>query len=167
MTSKSMVPGKEKILFLCLQNSARSQMAEGLLRALYGDKYEVYSAGVEASRVDARALKVMSEIGIDISGQYSKSMNEYRGILFDVAVTVCDKAKEACPIYGVSLEAPVSAPAAKKTIHKMFKDPVTKEGSEEDQIAVFRQIRDEIRTWIDQTFGDKRSKQFPTLAVHT
>ena len=159
MTSKSMISGKEKVLFLCFHNSVRSQMAEGLLRALYGDRYEVYSAGVETSHVDSRALKVMSEIGIDISGQYSKSMNEYRGILFDVAVTVCDKAKEACPICGVSLEAPVSAPAAKRTIHKTFKDPATAKGSEEDQIAVFRQIRDEIRTWIDQTFGDKRGKQ--------
>jgi arsenate reductase len=100
MTLKSMISDKEKILFLCFHNSARSQMAEGLLRALYGDKYEVYSAGVEASHVDSHALKVLSEISIDIFGQYSKSMNEYRGILFDMAVTVCDKAKEACPIWG-------------------------------------------------------------------
>jgi arsenate reductase len=89
-------------------------------------------------------------------------MNEYRGILFDVAVTVCDKAKEACPICGVSLEVPVSAPAAKRTIHKTFKDPATANGSEEDQISVFRQVRNEIKNWIDQTFGDKRGKQLLT-----
>ena len=158
MTSESMASGKEKVLFLCVHNSARSQMAEGLLRALYGDRYEAYSAGVESSRIDPRALKVMSEIGIDISGQYSKSMNEYQGVLFDLAITVCDKAKEACPICGINLEAPVSAPAAKKAVHKTFKDPAIANGSEEDQLAVFRQVRDEIRTWIDQTFEDKTSK---------
>ena len=127
-------------------------MAEGLLRALYGDRYEVHSAGIEASKVDPRAVRVMSEIGIDISGQRSKAMNEYKGILFDLAVTVCDKAKEMCPICGVSLKAPVTSPAAKKTIHKTFKDPANAGGSEEDQLAVFRQVRDEIKNWIIQTF---------------
>jgi arsenate reductase len=130
-------------------------MGEGLLRALYGQRYEVHSAGIEASHVDSHALKAMSEIGIDISDQYSKNMNEYQGILFDVAVTLCDEAKESCPICGVSLEALISAPAAKRTIHKTFKDPATMEGSEEDQLAAFRQVRDEIRNWIDQTFGAK------------
>ena len=114
MASESKGSGKKKVLFLCFHNSARSQMAEGLLRAMYGDRYEVYSAGVEASKVDPRAVKVMSEIGIDISGQRSKAMNEYKGILFDLAVTVCDKAKEMCPICGVSLKAPATAPAAKE-----------------------------------------------------
>ena len=90
MASESEGSGKRKVLFLCFHNSARSQMAEGLLRAMYGDRYEVYSAGVEASKVDPRAVKVMSEISIDISSQRSKAMNEYRGILFDLAVTVCD-----------------------------------------------------------------------------
>lgn len=145
--------GKEKVLFLCFHNSARSQMAEGLLRAMYGDRYEVYSAGVEASQVDPRAVKVMNEIGIDISGQRSKAMSEYRGILFDLVVTVCDKAKEACPICGVSLKAPATAPAAKKAIHKTFKDPAAAKGSEEEQFNVFRQVRDEIKEWIIQTFG--------------
>ena len=143
---------KEKILFLCFHNSARSQMAEGLLRALYGDRYEVYSAGIEATHVDPRAVKVMNEIGIDISGQHSKRMDEYRGILFDLAVTVCDKAKEACPICGISLKAPATAPAAKKAIHKIFNDPAIAEGSEEEQLDVFRQIRDEIKSWITETF---------------
>ena len=142
-----------KILFVCVHNSARSQMAEGLLRAMYGDTYEVYSAGVEASKIDLRAVKVMSEIGIDITGQRSKGLSEYQGTLFDLAVTVCDEAREICPICGVSLKAPASTPAAKKTIHKTFQDPAKAEGSEEDQLTVFRQVRDEIKEWIIQTFG--------------
>lgn len=96
MASELKGPAKEKVLFLCFHNSARSQMAEGLLRAMYGDRYEVHSAGIEASQVDPRAVKVMNEIGIDISGQHSKKMTAYQGTLFDLAVTVCDKAKEAC-----------------------------------------------------------------------
>jgi arsenate reductase len=152
MASESEGSGKRKVLFLCFHNSARSQMAEGLLRAMYGDRNEVHSAGVEASRVDPRAVKVMSEIGIDISGQRSKAMKEYRGTLFDLAVTVCDKAKEMCPICGVSLKAPAMAPAAKETIHRNFKDPAAAEGSEEDQLNAFRQVRDEIKNWIEQTF---------------
>ena len=152
MASELKGPAKEKVLFLCFHNSARSQMAEGLLRAMYGDRYEVHSAGIEASQVDPRAVKVMNEIGIDISGQHSKKMTAYQGTLFDLAVTVCDKAKEACPICQVSLKAPATATAAKKTIHKTFKDPATAEGSEEDQLSVFRQVRDEIKSWIAQTF---------------
>jgi arsenate reductase (thioredoxin) len=153
MVSESKGSGKQKVLFLCFHNSARSQIAEGLLRALYGDRYEVYSAGVEASKVDPRAVKVMSEIGIDISGQRSKAMNEYRGILFDLVVTVCDKAKEMCPICGIGLSAPAIAPASKEAIHRNFKDPALAAGSEEDQIKALRQARDEIKDWISQTFG--------------
>ncbi len=152
MIAKSENTTKEKILFLCFHNSARSQMAEGLLKALYGKRYEVYSAGIEATQVDPRAVKVMQEIGIDISGQHSKRMDEYRGILFDLAVTVCDKAKEACPICGISLKAPATAPAAKKAIHKTFNDPAIAEGSEDEQLSVFRQVRDEIRSWITENF---------------
>ena len=143
---------KKRVLFLCFHNSARSQMAEGLLRAMHGDRYEVHSAGVEASKVDPRAVLVMSEIGIDISSQRSKAMKEYRGILFDLAVTVCDKAKEMCPLCGVGLIAPVDAPAAKMTIHENFRDPAAAEGSEEDQLNAFRQARDEIKNWIEQIF---------------
>ena len=153
MTLKSMAFGKEKVLFLCFHNSARSQMAEGLLRDLHGDKYEVYSAGVEASKVDPRAVKVMSEIGIDISGQRSKRMDEYRGTLFDIAVTVCDKAKEMCPICGVGIKAPANAPVAKETIHRNFRDPASAGGSDEDQLNAFRLARDSIKNWIEETFG--------------
>jgi len=144
---------KKKVLFLCFHNSARSQMAEGLLRAMYGDRYEVQSAGVQATKVDPRAVTVMSEIGIDISGQHSKSMTDLRGILFDVAVTVCDKAKEMCPLCRVSLRAPANTPAAKEVIHRTFRDPATAKGSEEEQLNAFRQARDEIKDWIIQTFG--------------
>jgi len=152
MASESEGSSKKKVLFLCFHNSARSQMAEGLLRAMYGDRYEVHSAGVEATNVDPRAVLVMSEIGIDIFSQRSKAMNEYRGILFDLVVTVCDKAREMCPICGISLKAPATAPAARKAIHRNFKDPAASEGSEEDQLDAFRQVRDEIKNWIEQTF---------------
>jgi len=146
--------GKRKVLFLCTHNSARSQMAEGLLRFMNGDLYEAYSAGIIATHVDPRAIKVMSEIGIDISVQASKGMDEFRGILFDIAVTVCDKAKEICPICGVSLQAPAKTPAAMETIHKTFRDPAEAEGSEEEQLSVFRLVRDEIKDWIARTFVD-------------
>ena len=152
MASGSKKQVKKRILFLCYHNSARSQMAEGVLRAMHGDRCEVSSAGVEASQVDPRAIRAMSEIGVDISSQHSKSMNEYRGIPFDITVTVCDRAKEVCPICGASLIAPVHTPAARKTIHKNFRDPATAEGSEEERLAVFRQVRDEIREWIEKTF---------------
>lgn len=152
MASESSGSDKKKVLFLCFHNSARSQMAEGLLRAMHGDRYEVFSAGVEATNVDPRAMKVMSEIGIDISSQRSKQMNEYRGTLFDLAVTVCDKAKEMCPICGVSVKAPATAPAAKETIHRNFKDPAAAKGSDEDQLNAFRQARDEIKDWIERKF---------------
>jgi arsenate reductase (thioredoxin) len=143
---------REKVLFLCFHNSARSQMAEGLLRAMYGDKYEAFSAGVKATHVDPRAVKAMSEIGIDISSQRSKGMDEMRGILFDLAVTVCDEAKEACPICQVSIQAPSTSPAARKTIHRTFRDPAAAKGSDEDQLNAFRQVRDEIKDWIDHAF---------------
>ena len=152
MASELNVPGKKKVLFLCYHNSARSQMAEGLLRSMYGNRYEVHSAGIEASHVDPRAVKAMNEIGIDISGQHSKKMTAFQGTLFDLAVTVCDEAKEACPICQVGLKAPATSPAAKKAIHKTFRDPATATGSEEDQLSIFRQVRDELKSWIAQTF---------------
>ena len=147
---------KKKVLFLCTHNSARSQMAEGLLKAKYGDIYEAYSAGVEATSVDPHAIKVMSEIGIDISGYRSKSIKEVQGIPFDIAVTVCDnaKVKTACPICGTSLQATPDKPTAKIVIHRSFIDPVASDGSEEKKLAVFRQVRDELETWITHIFGD-------------
>lgn len=133
---------KRKVLFICTHNSCRSQMAEGLLRALYGDYYESYSAGLEATEVNPYAIKVMSEIGIDISNQRSKSINEFKEILFDYVVTVCDSAKERCPFF-----------PGKRVIHKSFVDPAEFIGSEEEKFSVFREVRDQIKDWIVETFG--------------
>ncbi len=153
---RSEMSNKKKVLFLCIHNSARSQMAEGILRAKFGDKYEAYSAGVEATSVDPHAVKVMGEIGIDISSYRSKSVQELRGILFDIAVTVCDsaKAKTICPICGTSIQSASSSPTAKTVIHKSFIDPAALDGTEEEKLAVFRQVRDELKDWIIHLFGE-------------
>jgi arsenate reductase (thioredoxin) len=144
---------KKNVLFLCTHNSARSQMAEGLLRSMYSDRYEAYSAGVEAKTVDPRAVLAMSEIGIDISGQRSKSAEEFRDTIFDLAVTVCDRAKQACPICSTQIELPIRSPRAKEVIHRSFDDPAAAVGSEEEQLKVFRRVRDEIKDWVAQKFG--------------
>ncbi len=127
-------------------------MAEGLLRSMYGDRYEAYSAGVNATSVDPRAVLVMKEIGIDISGQRSKGSEGFQGTTFDLAVTVCDKAKEACPVCGTHLSLPTKTPAAKEVIHKGFDDPGAANGSEEEQLNAFRKVRDEIKDWIAKAF---------------
>jgi arsenate reductase (thioredoxin) len=145
--------GKKKVLFLCTHNSARSQMAEGLLRAIYGDRYESYSAGVQATTVNPLAVIAMKEIGIDISGQYSKTPQEFKDIIFDTAVTVCDRAKTACPICSTNLELPSKSPRARAVIHYSFEDPAAAVGSEEEKLKVFRRVRDEIKDWISETFG--------------
>jgi len=136
---------KEKVLFICTHNAARSQMAEGLLQALYGDRYEVYSAGNEPSSVSPFAIKVLAEIGIDISGHRSKSVEEFFDIRIDHVVTVCDNAKENCPFfpYGVNY------------YHKSFQDPRAFKGNDEDKLNIFRCIRDEIRDWINKIFGNE------------
>ncbi len=131
---------KKKVLFLCTYNSARSQMAEGLLRALKGDSYEAYSAGVSPTIVDPDAIKAMAEVSIDISGQQSKGIDEVKGIKFDTVVTVCDSAKEACPFF----------PGAKEQIHRSFDDPAAYEG--EERMLAFRRVRDELRAWINEKF---------------
>ncbi|MEM0466496.1 MAG: arsenate reductase ArsC [Candidatus Thermoplasmatota archaeon] len=126
---------KKKVLFLCTHNAARSQMAEGLLRSLYGNLYEVYSAGVTPSQVHPSAIAVMKEIHVDISSHRSKSIDEFKTICFDYVITVCDHAKATCPFF-----------PGKKIIHHSFKDPTT--------LSEFRKIRDEIKTWIQTTFKD-------------
>ena len=136
---------KKKVLFICTHNSARSQMAEGILRTLYGDRYEAYSAGTQPTKVNPYAIKVMSEIGIDISNHRSKSAEEFRGKEFDYVVTVCDNAKEACPFF----------PGGKTYLHKGFKDPSEFKGNENEIVAEFRRVRDEIKRWIEETFGEK------------
>jgi arsenate reductase len=141
---------KKKVLFLCTHNSARSRMAEGLLRTMQSDCYEAYSAGIFSSNVDPRAIRVMHEIGIDISSQRSKTAEEFQDTIFDLAVTVCDRAKQACPI--VSTEHEESSPKARMVIHHSFRDPAQATGSEEQQLSAFRKIRDEIREWISKNF---------------
>jgi len=150
---------KKKVLFLCYHNSARSQMAEGLLRSMFGDSYEVYSAGIEATVVDPRAVEVMKEIGIDISAHRSKVAQEFQDTVFDIAITVCDRARQNCPVCSTPLELPdkqpklAGQPQAKEVIHKSFKDPADVVWSEEEQLEVFRHVRDEIKDWIILTFG--------------
>ena len=144
---------KKKVLFLCTHNSARSQMAEGLLRAMHGEEYEAYSAGVVATSVDPRAVLVMKEMGIDISGQRSKTSSEFGDTIFDLAVTVCDRARQACPICSTRLELPSSLPKAREVIHRSFEDPAAALGTEEEQLEAFRRVRDEIADWISQKFG--------------
>ena len=126
---------KKRVLILCTGNSARSQMAEGLLRHDGGDKFEVESAGVEPSRVRPQAIEAMSEIGIDISGHRSKSVDEFIGQEFDYVITVCDNANERCPVF----------PGKTTRIHWSFDDPAASEGDEAERLAVFRRVRDEIR----------------------
>lgn len=116
-------------------------MAEGLLRSLYGNYYEAYSAGTESSNINSYATRVMAEIGIDISMQHSKSIEKFRGMKFDYVVTVCDHAKEVCPFF----------PNAKKYLHKNFHEP-SLEGSEREKIKFFRSIRNEIKEYIKITF---------------
>jgi arsenate reductase len=134
---------KPRILFICTANAARSQMAEGLLRVKYGDRYEVFSAGTRQSKVSTRAIAVMQEIGIDISNHRSKTLAEYAEVPFDLAVTLCDKAHVVCPI----------VPGAKKTMHHGFTDPHLTPGTEEEVLEGYRKVRDEIAAWIDTTFG--------------
>jgi arsenate reductase (thioredoxin) len=134
---------KTRVLFICTANAARSQMAEGLLRAKYGDRFEVFSAGTHPSRVSARAIRVMQEIGIDISHHRSKSIDEMSGKTFDLAVTLCDRASQVCPVIT----------CAKKTIHHGFPDPHLTLGTEDDLSEGYRRVRNEIGTWIDRTFG--------------
>ena len=144
---------KKKVLFLCTHNSARSQMAEGLLRAMHGEEYEAYSAGVAATSVDPSAVLVMKEMGIDISGQRSKTSSEFGETIFDLAVTVCDRARQACPICSTDIELPSSLPKAREVIHRSFEDPAAATGSKEEQLEAFRRVRDETADWISQKFG--------------
>ena len=125
---------KRRVLILCTGNSARSQMAEGLLREIGGDAFEVFSAGVEPSHVRPLAVEAMKEIGVDISGHRSKSVDEFLGQPFDYVITVCDNANERCPVF----------PAKTERLHWNFDDPAAAKGGEPAKLAVFRRVRDEI-----------------------
>ena len=129
------MPDRKRVLILCTGNSARSQMAEGLLKADAGNRFEVESAGINPSQVRPEAIEAMREIGIDISGHRSKSIDEFVGQSFDYVITVCDNAKENCPLF----------PADTKRIHWSFDDPAAAEGDLVARLAVFRRVRDEIR----------------------
>ena len=131
---------KQRILFLCTHNSARSQMAEGLLRHLGGDRFEVFSAGTEATHVRPLAIKAMAELGIDISKQQSKTLECYLNEPFDEVITVCDTAAETCPIF----------PGAAHRRHWSLQDPSQAKGSEAEQLAVYRHVRNEIRSRIEK-----------------
>ena len=126
---------KPKVLFVCTQNSCRSQMAEGLLRHDARDLFEVFSAGTKPSQVRPEAIAMMRELGIDISGHRSKSVEEFTGQHFDYVITVCDNAQESCPVF----------PALTTRIHWSIEDPAAVQGSEEQRFEAFRRIRDELR----------------------
>ncbi len=138
---------KRSVLFICTHNSARSQMAEGILRNMYPRRYEAFSAGTIASNVNPYAIKVMNEIGIDISCQRSKNVEEFRGKLFDCVVTVCERAKETCPFF-----------PGKVHIHKNFEDPAGVGETDEERTAIFRRVRDEIKEWIEKNFGEDHAE---------
>jgi arsenate reductase (thioredoxin) len=129
---------KKRVLILCTGNSARSQMAEGLLRHDAGEKFDVESAGIKPSIVRPEAIAVMKELGIDISGQRSKHLDEFEGRQFDYVITVCDNARESCPVFF----------GAAKRIHHNFDDPAVLDGSDENRLALFRRVRDELRDYL-------------------
>jgi len=133
------MPDKKRVLILCTGNSARSQMAEGLLRHDAGDRFDVQSAGTRASSVRPEAIAVMRELGVDISGHRSKNVDELQGQSFDYVITVCDNARETCPVF--------FGPA--RRLHQSFEDPpAASVGTDEERMIVFRRVRDELRAWL-------------------
>ena len=134
-------PGaKQRVLFLCTHNSARSQMAEGLLRHLAGDRFEAFSAGSEATHVRPLAIRAMAELGVDVSRQESKTLERYLPEPFDYVITVCDQANAGCPIF----------PGGKRRLHWSLPDPSQARGTEDERLAVYRQVRDDLRQRIEQ-----------------
>ncbi|MBM4240662.1 MAG: arsenate reductase ArsC [Euryarchaeota archaeon] len=134
---------KKKVLFICNRNAGRSQMAEGLLNDLYGDRFQAYSAGIRQSTISPYTIKVMDEIGVDISKNRSKSIDEFQDMEFDCVVTVCDNAEENCSFF----------PNASDYIHKNFKDPSKFKGEKNQILDGFRGVRDEVKIWIEKKFG--------------
>jgi arsenate reductase (thioredoxin) len=129
---------KPRVLILCTGNSARSRMAEGLLRHDSGSRFEVESAGTNPSSVRPEAIAVMHELAIDISAHRSKSVAEFDGQKFAYVLTVCDSARESCPVFFGDA----------KRVHRDFEDPAAFIGSEEERLAIFRRVRDELRRWL-------------------
>ena len=138
----------QRVLFLCTGNSARSQMAEAFLRKYGGDKFEAYSAGLEPKGLNPFTVQAMQEVGIDVSGQKSKGVGEYLGkVLFQYLITVCDDAEKNCPS---------TWPGISKREHWSFEDPAAFEGSEDEKLAKFRQVRDQIEARITSWAADPR-----------
>jgi arsenate reductase (thioredoxin) len=132
---------KKRVLILCTGNSARSQMAEGLLRHDAGNIFDAESAGTKPGTVRPEAIAVMNELGIDISHHRSKHVNEFDCQRFDYVITVCDNAKESCPLF----------PGAVERLHHSFEDPPPAwHGTEEERMAIFRRVRDDLRAYLDQ-----------------
>lgn len=144
---------RKRVLIVCTGNSARSQMAEGLLRHLAGDAFEVASAGTRPGRVRPEAVAVMQELGIDISSHRSKSVEEFLGRSFDYVITVCDSAREECPVF----------PGPARRIHWSFEDPAAAPGSEPERLEVFRRVRDQIAARLRQFLSEEtRATSGPT-----
>lgn len=137
-----------RVLFLCTGNSARSQMAEALLREKAGDRYEAHSAGLEPTAVHPMAVAAMAEIGVDIGGQRSKSLTEYLGNQhFGYLITVCDHAAANCPMF----------PGVATRLHWSLVDPAAAEGGDDERMAVFRRVRDQLAELIDEFIADQES----------
>lgn len=141
---------RKQVLILCTGNSARSQMAEGLLRHMAGDRFEVASAGVAPTRVRPEAIEAMREIGVDISQQRSKSVDEFAGREFDYVITVCDNANERCPVF----------PGRTERIHWSFDDPAAVEGDDDARLSAFRRVRDEIHQRLEQFQDENQSADY-------
>lgn len=135
---------KLKVLFLCVHNSARSQMAEGLLNHFYGDRYQAFSAGSEPRSVQPRAVQVMAELGIDISRQRSKSLKEFHGQYFDLVVSTCEQARGACPLF----------PSDAEKLYWDLPDPAQAEGDEEEKLTAYRRVREELKRLIGEMVGE-------------
>jgi arsenate reductase (thioredoxin) len=140
---------RERVLFLCTHNSARSQMAEGWLGALGGDRYEVESAGTEATRVHPLAVRAMAEVGVDLTRHMSKTLDRFRGERWDWVITVCDAANEGCPLF----------PGPARRVHWSFDDPTRTVGSEDERLATFRRVRDEIRARLDGWLAEQAAPE--------
>ncbi len=139
---------RSRVLFLCTGNSARSQMAEGLLRDKAGDRFEAFSAGLEPTEIHPMAVAAMAEIGVDISGQRSKSLTEYLGKEhFGYLITVCDHAAANCPMF----------PGVANRLHWSLVDPAAAEGGDEERMEVFRRVRDRLAALIDEFIADQQS----------
>ena len=146
---------RKKVLFICTHNSARSQLAEALLRKYYDDLYEAFSAGTVATIVKPEVITVLEELGIDTSPLRSKTLDSFKKMKFDVVVTVCDNARETCPFY----------PYSTTYIHQAFFDPSNVTDSKERRVDAFRKSRDDIKAWIDKVLGSGEVAREPEIRL--